>query len=244
MNKVLTLGLVSLAGGTGRSTLVAEFGRSLAERGFNVALIELDPSNSLGGLMDHGHARSQGMASGLIPVTTTQGHLVYLPHDVLAIREAAGMRPDRVVSDLRSDPALLHHPLDFILLDVARGPDPSMEQALALADRIIHVLTPVHRGLEDARRLAAWPQIERNASRLVHLINRLDGRRLLDRDLLRIFKESLGDRLMNEMVHEDQAVPESQARGLTLSAHAPKSQAHRDIQGLVNWIVACRRSLT
>ena len=244
MNKVLTLALVSLAGGTGRSTLVAEFGRSLAERGFTVALLELDPSNSLGGLMDHGHARSQGMASGLIPVTTPQGHLVYLPHDVLAIREAAGMRPDELICDLRSDPALLHHALDFILLDAARGPHPSMEQALTLADRIIHVLTPVHRGLEDARRLAAWPQLEGNPSRLVHLINRLDGRRVLDRDLVRIFKESLGDRLMNDMIHEDQAIPESQARGQTLSAYAPKSQAHRDMQGLVNWIVECRGTLS
>lgn len=243
MNKVLTLGLVSLAGGTGRSTLVAELGRSLAECGFNVALIELDPSNSLGLLMDHGHAKSQGMAAGLIPVTTTQGHLVYLPHEVLAIREAAGKHPDQLVSDLQADPALSHHPLDFILLDAARGPDPSMGQALTLADRIIHVLTPVHRGLEDARRLAASPQIEDKASQMVHLINRLDGRRLLDRDLVRIFKESLGDRLMRDMVHEDQAVPESQARGQTLSAYAPKSQAHRDIQGLVNWIVACRGTL-
>lgn len=244
MNKLLTLALVSLAGGTGRSTLVAEFGRSLAERGFNVALIELDSSNSLGVLMDHGHAKSQAMASGLIPVTTTHGHLVYLPHDVLAIREATGKRPDCVVSDLQTDPALSHHALDFILFDVARGPDPLMEQALTMADRIIHVLTPVHRGLEDARRLAAWPQLEGNASRLVHLINRLDGRRLLDRDLVRIFKESLGDRLLLEMIHEDQAVPESQARGQTLSAYAPKSQAHRDIQGLVNWIVECRGTLS
>jgi cellulose biosynthesis protein BcsQ len=53
-------------------------------------------------------------------------------------------------------------------------------------------------------------------------------------------RSEYGDAVLDNAIHFDIAIPESQAVGLCIQRYAPRSQAALDIEGVAHWLKRLR----
>jgi cellulose synthase operon protein YhjQ len=119
-----------------------------------------------------------------------------------------------------------------VAIDMPPGPSVFNVELDPLADLHVVVL------LADAMSLALLPKLQHGDYLLTaageripavgYLLNQVDPRRQLCRDVLALSRDVLGDTLYG-MVHQDEAVAEAAACQLTVLDYAPDSVASRDI---------------
>lgn len=129
-------------GGTGKTSVVANVGGTLASAGYRVLLVSLDSQDNLGedlgyahdGRSDDGEALARGLAGQplVVPLREVRPNLDVVsggPAADAAIHEAAGGMSPRALHDALLGVA---HEYDFILIDCPPGPGFGT-QSLALA---------------------------------------------------------------------------------------------------------------
>ncbi|MCA9514071.1 MAG: cellulose synthase operon protein YhjQ [Myxococcales bacterium] len=247
------IALVAPRGGTGRSTLVANLGRVLAEKA-RTLLLDLDPQNSLGLLLGMEVLEERGLATpGFTRARAAEllgeakPEVPYIPF---------GRPPIRVRFDLGAsllaDPDWLRRRLDdlcppeteFVLLDVAAGHNIWQQQALAVADIALVVLSadPVcyalvpgfEQALTEAPRNASGPR------RDLYVVNCVDPRKALARDVRDATFHALGDAVFPTGLVDDEAVREAAAHRQTVAHYAPHSQFLADLRHLAAWLLEAR----
>jgi cellulose synthase operon protein YhjQ len=231
-------------GGTGRTTLAATVGVALHRLGWRVLAIDLDRQNALRlnfelpeDLRGVAHEIDGTRSWNEIAVETPAG--IYLvPFGAVAPAEAL-----RLHSQIAQNPgwlwqrlAPLAEPRDLmVVLDLPPGPSGINLELDAYAD--LHVV-PL---LADAMSLAVLPRLQRGEYLLVgdaqrpplvgYVLNQVDPRRQLCRDVLALSRDVLGDDLFG-MVHQDEGVAEAAACQLTVLDYAPESAASHDITAI------------
>jgi cellulose synthase operon protein YhjQ len=250
----LVIAIVSFAGGTGRTTLTAELGRALALQGYSVGLVGLDSSNDLGFSLGEIEAPEAGLstlspheiANGWQTAREDLGPLDYFPYGSDATRVGhSPMGMDRKDLEPQLDALLAQStPHQFLLMDVERAPSSLFELALRKADVLLHLTIPSHLTLRQVRQVEQLMTPARkleSKTKVVHLLNRLNSRHQLSRDISTLLLADHGSAVIPDMIHFDIAVPESLAHGLCLERHAPRSQALVDIRGVANWLIRSTR---
>lgn len=227
-------------GGVGRTTLAATVGVALHRLGWRVAAIDLDRQNALylnfalpedlhGILDDLDDERDWSE----LAVETPAG--IYL----VPFGAAAGADLMRVHAHVAAHPGWLRQRLDpfiaqrdlIVVVDLPAGPSAFNVELDPLADLQVVVL------LADAMSLALLPRLQRGdysvtaadrQPQLGYVLNQVDPRRPLCRDVLALSRDVLGDALYG-IVHQDEAVAEAAACQLTVLDYAPESVASQDV---------------
>ena len=124
-----------------------------------------------------------------------------------------------------------------VVVDMPVGPSVYEAEIDALADLHVAVL------LADAMSLALLPRMQRGdfrgespsrkSSTVGYVINQVEPRRRLCRDVLALAHEVLGEALFGT-VHQDEAVAEAVACQLTVFDYAPESVAAHDLAAVAN----------
>lgn len=241
----LTLSLQGVRGGVGVTTLVAALGQALRALGERVLLVEGSPDHLLGLHLGLSVAETRGWARAQLDGTDWRDAafqcapgLALLPYgavgeaDVAAIEQALQRTPRFWAERL----PLLQAQFDWIVFDLPQRLSAHAatvnRQACALpllvatVDPGCHVL--LHRHVDETRRL---------------LPNRYDPALPLQRDLMQLWSEAYGARLLPQPVHEDASVPAALARKLPLGLDAAGSLAAADAAGLALWCLAERGRL-
>ncbi|MBS1186597.1 MAG: cellulose biosynthesis protein [Burkholderiaceae bacterium] len=250
---MFTVAIISAAGGTGRSTLVANLATLLAKRGTAAFALEFDPQNLLATLLGNDVPASDGLLTDFIAnkpfgasALRNSDGVTLLPFGYASKQAAAGFE-----QHLRATPAWLHDHLaqiDFsdeamLLIDTPRLPSLYACQAVMAADLVLSVLMP------DVRAMALLPAAQDVAltdcgcqKPMLHVINGLDSTREYQRQLAAELRERLQQDLVPDIVHRDTAIAQALANSVSVVDASPDSLVVHDMNGVLNALLARREA--
>jgi len=231
------LAVFSLAGGVGKTNLVATLGRALSAQGQAVLLAD---TTSRGLLPFYFGARGirpgevravevkSGVASGL---AAALGLALY---DAASCSEEAQQQAlaDAILRDARSS--------QRVLLDLTTG-------ASWLVRRLVNqrpvVLVPMACDMNSVISLHSVEKIFQGMAdstgqslRPFYVLNQFDESLALDRDVRDVLRRQLGDRLLQQSIRRAPAVSEALAAGMTVVDYAPDAPVSREFAELATWL--------
>jgi cellulose synthase operon protein YhjQ len=246
------IGIVSMKGGVGKTTITANLAAVLSSRlgPGRVSAIDLDPQNAL-----QWHFGLEGAGEGGVCEASSHDEewtsvARETAFNVVCLPYGPGQEEDRKAFEAR----LARHVtfvgdriqragLDddaVVLIDTPPGPSVYLRQVFACADMLIIVL------LADAGSYATIPAMEGWLDEMskfrpdlpsVYLMNQVDTAEPLSRDVTNLLRQHLGKRLSPVSVHADEAVNEALAFQQPVMVYDPHGQASHDIARLANWLV-------
>ncbi|MFN4090732.1 MAG: cellulose biosynthesis protein BcsQ [Alphaproteobacteria bacterium] len=241
--------LISVAspkGGVGKTTLTANLGYELQRIGWQVLVVDFDSQN---GLRLH-YAMPLGDHRGLA-VESVRNR----PWEDLIFETASGVlllpfggidnhAAQRLHTFVRGDPDWMRSRLEpflaapdvLVLVDLPPGRSVFLEQVSPLAEINLAVM------LADATSVAILPKLETgeffedagggwDTDRVHYVLNQVDIRRRLRRDVLTVLRGRLGERLAG-VIYRDEAVQEAIGKQRLVADFAPDSKAAYDIAAL------------
>ncbi len=239
------LPFVNQKGGCGKTTCVVNVAGALAQRGWRVLVVDLDPqAHATLGLGCDG---SQGPdAFDLLAGTHALDSVVRKVGDGLRLVPASRrlaefeetsirrLRPERSLAEALGR---AREDADFVLVDCpARADGLLTANALAAATTAILVIETGAFALQGA--LAALDVLEEVCERhgtafgLRAVATLYDGRTRFARELLIALQARFGGQLFDACIHTSVRLREAAAVGLPIQAHAPKSRAAADFDAL------------
>lgn len=243
------IAIISAKGGTGRTTVAANLARLLAERA-RVLQIDTDPQNALGLLSGMAVGEPNGLAtvgfehSALVAMLRAQrADLPFIPFGRVPASALAQLE-----SQVRLDPTWLDKRLrdlspsgfDHAVFDTPSPRSVWCHQALSLANVVVVTLEAC------ALSYATLPELdellEETARRpgfkgVVYVLNRVDGRRSLSRDVRSAMTQAIGERFLDVALVDDEHVRESAGARTTCVQMAPHSQFATAMRALTSRVL-------
>ncbi|MDQ7728412.1 cellulose biosynthesis protein BcsQ [Halomonas sp. SpR8] len=232
--------VASPKGGVGKTTLTANLAYTLQRQGYNVTVIDLDSQDALKLHFGIAFSDPQGYVSEATSkfywhemVRTTSSGI-----DVLAYGHTTREERQRFENFLANDPKALYQALrsfygssdDILLADLPPGHSVALDALCKLKPLCVTAL------LSDSASLAVLPSIEEGdfypedvSRHLYYVVNQLDLRSELSRDVYSLLKERLGASLLGS-VHRDPAVSEAHALQISVLQHAYTSAVVNDLE--------------
>ena len=246
--KVITV--VSAKGGVGKTTLAANLASVLAARGRRVIALDLDPQNALRLHFGIPLDSIDGLSRATLAGDPWQTVMFDGVDGVTVLPYGAVVEDDRrrFESHIDRDPQWLVQSLerlgldaaDIVIVDTPPGSSVYTRTALCASNFALNVV------LADAASYAAIPQMERmietyatpraNFVGTGYVVNQVDQSRQLTKDVLKVLRNLLGDKLFPGVIHLDEGVSESLACDTTLIHYDPLSQAAADLRTCGEWL--------
>lgn len=224
----------SLAGGVGKTSMVATLGRALSAAGERVLLTD---TTSYGLLPFYYGARE--LRPGTVRTFTPPSNADDSPVSMVSYDAevpAAENEQDWLLTAL----AGAARSSNRVIVDLATA-------SSAVAKRILRtgptVIVPIVADMSSVIGLSAVEQFFRNhrdaGGHLVqpyYVLNQFDPSQPLHLDVREVLRQQLGDRLLPIVLRRSQAVSEALAEGMTVMDYAPKSGIADDYATLANWL--------
>lgn len=242
--------IVSMKGGTGKTTLTANLAAALAVRlgPGRTTVVDLDPQNAL-----HWHFGLRAAA----------GVCTHAPHDgdwrdiieathyevgCLPYGAASGSQQDAFETLLATQPDWLGRQIAragladdaVVLIDTPAGASVYLRQACACADLVLVVLLADAGSYATLPAMQAWLgglRLARPALPSLFVLNQVDARQVLAHDVATVLQQQLGAAIAPGGIHRDDAVAEALALQQPVPIHAPHSQASHDLAHLAALVV-------
>lgn len=228
----------SLAGGVGKTCLVATLGRALAALGERVLLADTAAYGPL-----PLYFGSREFKPGVVRTFSPPGREHDAPVQVLTLE------PERYPGDGtdEEDPLLGELGRDGrdasrILVDIGTASRQVTRRLLLLRPTILIPILPDISSVATVRSLEAFlfnPANQPNRDRqgaVFYLLNQFDTSSPLHLDVRETLQQELGDRLLPLVVHRSSDVSEALAEGTTVIDYAPGSSAAEDYMRLAGWL--------
>jgi chromosome partitioning protein len=244
MNRPLTVAVVGLSRGVGRTTVAANLAATLSQRVARTVVIGLDPKNDLS-VHFGGDNRQVGVinrATSLDRLRSVKSGTVCLPFGSTAtasVRELEGLLSENSGwLEERLLPMAINAS-EIWVLDTPGDEGFLLDNALALADIVVIVTTSDPDDLSAMARLDDRLRSEAVRSKRLPpylLLNRFDSRRDLDRAAQASLSQHWGGRLVPVALHEDVVVQKATAARTLVVQAAPNSQVTADFTALADWL--------
>ena len=230
------LALFSLAGGVGKTSLVATLGRVLSARGERVLLVDTAAYGLLPfffGARDQrpGMLRtfSPPMASGDAPI-----QMITLDPDSLG--------PDAGAAETLAAEIQKHaRGASRVIIDLATASGATTRRIMRLAPHILVPLAPDMSSVVSVSSIDAFFEHNGNGGGLkpslpFYVLNQFDPSLPLHLDIREVLREQLGDRLLPFVLRHTPVVSEALAEGMTVLDYAPNSAVTEDYSNLAAWL--------
>ncbi len=228
------LAVFSLAGGVGKTSLVATLGRVLSARGERVLLVD---TAAYGLLPFFFGARDQ--RPGLIrtfspPVASGDAPIQMITLD-----------PETLDSELATSEALtaeiLKHArgVSRVVIDLATASGATTRRIMRLSPQIIVPLVPDMCSVVSVGSIDAFFEHNNGNGKPAlpyYVLNQFDPSLPLHLDVREVLREQLGDRLLPFTLRHTPAVSEALAEGMTVMDYAPNSAVTEDYASLAGWV--------
>lgn len=234
------LAVANIKGGVGKTTTVVNLSAALAERGYRVLAIDLDPQSSL--TLSMGMKPEQvsvtirqmldNKSDALWPIHETQEHWDFIPTnvDLRVLEHELETHPHRIPK-VAAGLQALRDKYDFILLDCPASAGPLIGAALAAADQVIIPLTPDFLAFQVSRSLFRIIRaIRQNVNPRLRIagifLTMYDTRTRHARDFMTTIRETYDDvPFFSAVVRQSVKVKEAPSQGQSVLRYAPESQA-------------------
>jgi cellulose synthase operon protein YhjQ len=229
------LAVFSLAGGVGKTSLVATLGRVLSARGERVLLVD---TAAYGLLPFFFGARDQ--RPGLIrtfspPVASGDAPIQMITLD-----------PETLDSELATSEALTAEILKYargvsrVVIDLATASGATTRRIMRLSPQILVPLVPDMCSVVSVSSIDAFFDHNNGTSGKpglpYYVLNQFDPSLPLHLDVREVLREQLGDRLLPFTLRHTPAVSEALAEGMTVMDYAPNSAVTEDYASLAGWV--------
>jgi cellulose synthase operon protein YhjQ len=245
--RVPVLAVFSLAGGVGKTSLVASLGRALSSRGERVLLVD---TAAYGLLPFFFGARDQ--RPGLLRTFNPPGigaeapiQLVSLdpegqPQESQGQDSTQGSSPERGQDCLAQEVARLSGASHRILVDLPTASGATTRRALRMAPV---VLVPIAPDMSSVVSVGAIESFFRHNGNVggkqimpYYVLNQFDYSLPLHLDVREVLREQIGDRLLPFALRRSPAVSEALAEGMTVIDYAPGAVVAEDYAHLAQWV--------
>jgi cellulose synthase operon protein YhjQ len=233
--EVPVLAVFSLAGGVGKTSLVATLARALASSGEKVLLTDTTSHGLLPFYFGASELRPGAVRTFSPPVGSADAPIHLLSFDLLEkggdldaqewlaaelTRNGQGMQ--RILVDLSpSVPWVLRRVARMnSMVIVPMKPDMSSVISLNQVERFFADVT-------DANGKPVHPR---------YVLNGFDAAQPLHLDVREVLRQQLGDRLLPFVIRRSPAVSEALAEGMTVMDYAPETAVAGDVQNLASWL--------
>lgn len=229
------LAVFSLAGGVGKTSVVATLGRALSARGEKVLLVD---TAAYGLLPFFFGARDQ--RPGVLRTFMAPGNSGDAPVQLLTV-DCENLSPDGSPQEqLTQEIARNGHGAGRILVDLATASGSITRRVLRMSPT---VLVPVIADMSSVVSVSSIDAFfQRNSGAAGHpvlpyyVVNQFDPSLPLHLDVREVLREQLGDRLLPFSLRRTPAVSEALAEGMTVVDYAPSSTATEDFASLAAWV--------
>lgn len=229
------LAVFSLAGGVGKTSLVATLGRALSARGERVLLID---TASYGLLPFFFGARDQ--RPGVLRTFTPPGTSGDAPIQMLTV-DPETMGPENVPQEpLSTEIMRQSRGTSRIIVDLATASGATTRRILHLAPTVLVPVVPDLNSVVSVGSIDAFFKHNLTPSGQpvmpFYILNQFDPSLPLHLDVREVLREQLGDRLLPFALRRAPAVSEALAEGMTVVDYAPGSTAAEDFSALAGWV--------
>lgn len=233
--------LASPKGGVGKTTLTSNLAFALQRLGRQVVVIDFDVQNALRLHFGMALEDGRGYVAEALEVEDWQRFVFDTPSGIglLPYGTVTSAQRERFELALQQTPeflarrlgAVLRRPNVITLVDLPPGPSPALSSMAKLGATFIAVL------MADSASLSMLPNLENgsffgpHAREHFYVINQVDMRRRLNRDVTEFLQSRIGSPLLG-MVHRDEAVAEANAAQMSLFDYAPGAAAVYDLDSI------------
>ncbi|HEY0309162.1 MAG TPA: cellulose synthase operon protein YhjQ/BcsQ [Acidobacteriaceae bacterium] len=227
------LAMFSLAGGVGKTSMVATLGRALASLGEKVLLTD---TTSYGLLPFYFGARElrPGVVRTFSPPSGSTDAPIYLVN--YDVDKPGEQNPDWLAEEIIRN----SRGTNRVLLDLGTGSASLMRRIARLSPTILVPVAPDMNsviGLAHVEKsFAGQTDQEGRPIQPMYILNQFDASLPLHLDVREVMRQQLGDRLLPFVIRRSPSVSEALAEGMTVMDYAPGSPVAEDYMNLAGWL--------
>ena len=234
------MAIFSLAGGVGKTSLVATLGRALAARGERVLLVD---TAAFGLLPFFFGARDQ--RPGMLRTFSPPGVNSDAPIQMVTI-DPESLGPEPAGADANGQGGLSGEIARFarggvsrVIVDLATASGATTRRVMRMAPMILVPVLPDMNSVVSVSSIDDFFQHNSaagNKAPLYYIMNQFDPSLPLHLDVREVLREQLGDRLLPFALRRTPAMSEALAEGMTVMDYAPNSSVAEDFGTLAGWV--------
>jgi cellulose synthase operon protein YhjQ len=229
------LAIFSLAGGVGKTSLVATLGRVLSARSERVLLVD---TAAYGLLPFFFGARDQrpGLLRTFSPPPSSSDaplQMITIDPDSLGTESAA---PDALTVEISK----FARGVSRVIVDLATASGATTRRVMRLAPQVLVPLVPDMSSVVSVSSIDAFFDhnngLSGKSSLPHYVLNQFDPSLPLHLDVREVLREQLGDRLLPFVLRRAPVISEALAEGMTVIDYAPNSAVADDFSSLAGWV--------
>lgn len=231
------IAVFSLAGGIGKTSMVATLGRALSARGERVLLVD----TAAYGLMPF-YFGAHDHRPGVLRTFSPPGTVGDSPIQLLALD------PENITAEsAASDPLLTEigkysRGVSRVIIDLATASGATSRRVMKMSPTVLVPIVPDMNSVVSVRSIDSFFQHNQNGnshgkpSLPFYVLNRFDPSIPLHLDIHEMLGQQLGDRLLPFVLHRSSTVSEALAEGMTVMDYAPEAPVADDFGSLAGWV--------
>jgi cellulose synthase operon protein YhjQ len=235
--------IFSLAGGVGKTSLVATLGRALSARGERVLLVDTAAYGLLPFFFGAGDQRP-GMLRTFNPPSASGD----APIQMITL-DPENFGPETAPQEALTAEISKHaRGVGRVIIDLATASGSTTRRIMRLSPQILVPLIPDMNSVVSVSSIDAF--FDHNGGTAAmhslphYVLNQFDSSLPLHLDVREVLREQLGDRLLPFVLRRAPAVSEALAEGMTIIDYAPNSTVAEDFASLASWVKSLSAAAT
>jgi cellulose synthase operon protein YhjQ len=225
----------SLAGGVGKTSMVATLGRALSARGERVLLVD---TAAYGLLPFFFGARDQ--RPGLLRTFTPPGASGDAPIQMITI-DPEGLGPETSGQEaLTAEIGTHSRGVSRVIVDLATASGATTRRVIRMSPLVVVPMIPDMNSVVSVSSIDSFFQHNgtppSKPAMPFYVLNQFDPSLPLHLDIREVLREQLGERLLPFVLRRAPAVSEALAEGMTVMDYAPNSIVAEDFGSLAGWV--------
>jgi cellulose synthase operon protein YhjQ len=229
------LAVFSLAGGVGKTSLVATLGRALSSLGERMLLVD---TASFGLLPFFFGARDQ--RPGVLRTFSPPGNSSDAPVQLITI-DPEGLGAEAPGQELLANEIARHaHGVNRVIIDLATASGATSRRIMRMQPMVLVPVVPDMNSVVSVSSIDAFFQHNSSLAgkpiQPYYILNQFDSSLPLNLDVREVLRAQLGDRLLPFVLRRTPAMSEALAEGMTVMDYAPNSSLAEDFNQLAGWV--------
>jgi cellulose synthase operon protein YhjQ len=229
------LAVFSLAGGVGKTSMLATLGRSLSARGERVLLVDTAPYGLLPFFFGARDQRPGQLRTFSPPGTSGDAPVQLVTIDVETLGPESGNQ-----EPLTQEVARCARGASRVLVDLATASASTTRRVIRMAPVVLVPVIPDMNSVVSVGSIDSFFQHNSHAAGKqvmpFYVLNQFDYSLPLHLDVREVLREQLGDRLLPFVIRRSPSVSEAMAEGMTVVDYAPNSTVAEDFGSLAGWV--------